>query len=183
MNTVKKLIDYIRITTVPLVLQLGDVTFTLTASNKKKLTINSDHVGSGDHQLICTPDECILTVVLFMSQCTIAGRDKFGKYISECDAIMEHITKITQLPDNYDRNAKWLVELYEQGNKQPLVNRVVEIVGDVYGERTGELEDDTIVYQYYREHCDAESLKKAYDSAYALRIYMSRMSVAHRVKS
>lgn len=175
MSSVKTLINYIKTIQIPLVWKINDVTITLTVM-QGCLQVRTDSKVPHCEELILPEDFSLILVAEFISRSTITGVTDKKVFVSGQAEVFEKILAISNLPKNYNKQAVWLIHQFEQGNKLPLVDRAQEIAGDIFNTAGGDIEDNHLVIDYYRNNIDAEVLNKALRLAQELRITVAHMS-------
>lgn len=111
-NTVVRVIKYIRHLKIPLVWEFSNCVVTMRAYSFNKLHVTSTSTNEGCQEAIFDEDTSILDLVLFLSQCTVTGKNEDGTFISEQENIMERIHYILTAPADIDKVAGWLIEQY-----------------------------------------------------------------------
>lgn len=176
MNTVKRAIAYIKHLRIPLVWTFANCTVTLRPYLHDKLLLTSDHVNPDYQRVIFHEDDTIDLIVLAITKCTAATQNEDGTWESEVELVLERMEYLMHAPVDIDKVAGWLIEQYEAGNTEPLVDRVQVILSNMSDASMSFYEEDKQVCAYYQNKISRELYDNAFNAMYNARINIVKLS-------
>ena len=176
MNTIKRVIAYIKHLRIPLVWTFANCTVTLRPYTHDKLLLTSDHDNPDYQNIIFHEDDSVEVLVLAITKCTATKQNDDGTWESEVNLVLERMQYVLKAPVDIDKVASWLIEQYEVGNTEPLVSRVQTILGTVFDHSMLLFEEDKKVCAFYRNEVSRELYDNAFDAMSNARINIVKLS-------
>lgn len=176
MNTIKRVIAYIKHLRIPLVWTFANCTVTLRPYTHDKLLLTSDHDNPDYQNIIFHEDDSVETLVLAITKCTATKQNDDGTWDSEVNLVLEKMQYVLKAPVDIDKVAGWLIEQYEAGNTEPLISRVQVILSNMGDASMSFYEEDKQVCAFYRNEVSQELYDNAFNAMTNARINLVKLS-------
>ena len=176
MNTVKRVIAYIKHLRIPLVWTFANCTVTLRPFLHDKLLLTSDNINPDYQNIIFHEDDSVEVLALAITNCTATKQNDDGTWESEVNLVLDRMHYVLKAPVDVDKVAGWLIEQYEAGNTEPLVSRVQVILSNMDDASMSFYEEDKQVCAFYRNEVNQELYDNAFNAMTNARINIVKLS-------